>query len=287
MPPVISYLKNPISWDQSEARDSITVYGLERIRGVSKGMGILYFWIVPESRTAGWNSQFSLVHGTPAQCSNQGPNQVTLSLDAQARFPCSGLITGTREGYVIAPAIELAAQDGKDVILMLLSSNARAHEVSVEKTTLALPGEDATLTLSTDNAELSCAGIINGHGFKAARIVLNRNPGLPVYREGFNETLCEIREPGAAGAVWKPVARNIEPCLLAFNPPTQGTFSKSSFFPPFDDLAKHLGAPEDDYSGTMTDYVVGDGVGVGYTIRLILDRGLGRHSLDESSLKVT
>jgi hypothetical protein len=44
---------------------------------------------------------------------------------------------------------------------------------------------------------------------------------------------------------------------------------------------------EFDDSGSIGDFVIGDGIGVSYTIRLLLDRGLGRHSSDEARLTVT
>jgi hypothetical protein len=214
-------------------------------------MGLLYFWIAGLGRNASWGSQFVLLHGSPAECSTLEPNQVTVLLEAPAKFPCSGILTGSQEGFITAPSIQLAVPEGRDVVLMLAYPRSAPHGVSVDKTVLTIPGEDATATLSTENGELRCLGTVQGpgHCFKDARIIVNRNPGLPVSTGGFNETLCELKQPGAIDAVWKPVTRNFERCLLAFHPPSLSAFSMSSFFPTIDDLGEHFGAPEDDYSG--------------------------------------
>ncbi len=286
MPSVISHVKNPVRWDPSETRDSFTVYGLGRIQGVFKGLGLLYFWIQRGAETASWGSQFALLQSTPAEYSMIEPEEATVILDARAKFPCSGVITGTQEGYIIAPTLKLDVPQGRDLVLMLLSPGTAPHEVSVDKSTLIIPGEDATVTLSTSSGELHCLGTVPGYGFKTARIVLNRNPGLPIYKAGFNQTLCELKGSGQISAVWKPVTRNFEQCVMALHPPILSSYSMTSFLPPppYNDLAEHLGAPEDGFSGTMGDYVVGDGVGVNYTVRLVLDRGLGRHASDEARL---
>jgi len=51
-------------------------------------------------------------------------------------------------------------------------------------------------------------------------------------------------------------------------------------------IAGYLGATEIEY-GEFDDYVIGDGPGVSYTLRLRIDRGLGRHDVDETRLTIT
>ena len=138
------------------------------------------------------------------------------------------------------------------------------------------------MTLSTENGELRCAGTIS-ESFKTARIILNRNPGLPVYKEGFNATLHELKEPGSISCTWKPVARSFEEQLLVFHPDIASSygFGPSTGYPIPSDLRRIMGVSTDD-----TDYVLGDGVGVDYKIRLVIARGLGRHFSDEARLIV-
>jgi hypothetical protein len=280
MPRVFSSPNNPVRWDPSEERDSFTVYGLEHIRGALKGLGLLYFYMTG-SKTPVLRSEFVLLQSTPAEYSMIQPQVTMASIDAQAKGPASGIITESRDGtFIIAPSLKLDVPEGRDLALMLVSPIRGIHEVSTDKMTLEVPSDEATVTLSTGSGELRCSGSVSGKGVKGARLVLNRNPRLPVFSLGFDEKLCELNGPGEISAVWKPISRNFEECLLVFHP---GQTDYSSF----ENAAEHLGAPEDDFTGTMENYVVGDGVGVNYAIRLTLDRSLGRHSSDEARLTLT
>jgi hypothetical protein len=54
-----------------------------------------------------------------------------------------------------------------------------------------------------------------------------------------------------------------------------------------DSIANYLGAPEFEDYGEFDDFVIGDGPGASYTLRLRIDRGLERHETDETRLTVT
>lgn len=223
-----------------------------------------------------WSGDFGLSQKIPVEYALRSDG-VTVNLGKVSRSPCSGIITNTDEGYIIAPSLRLDVSEGRDIVLMLLSARTVPLDVSLTKTSLTIPGEEASVTLSVGNGELRCSGIMTGSRFKAARIILDRNPGLPVYTHGFEEQLCESK--GSIAATWKPVTRNFEDCAIVFHPSKLWDFS-------FDDLRELLGVPEDN---TMEpeNLVIGDGPGTNYTVRLILDRGLGRHSSDEARLLVS
>jgi hypothetical protein len=244
-------------------------------------VGLLYFWI-HASRNPVLSSQFVLLKSAKVEYTQTDSNQVSFRFGRDAAFPCSGVITATGEGYIYAPALKLAVSLGRDIVFLLLSPATVPHEVSVEKGALSIHGEEGTVTLSTENGELRCAGTIS-ESFKTARIILNRNPGLPVYKEGFNATLQELMEPGSISCVWKPVARSFEEQLLVFHPNIASTygFGPSTGYPIPSDLRRIMGVSADD-----TDYVLGDGVGVDYKICLVIGRGLGRHFSDEARLIV-
>ncbi|OLE92095.1 MAG: hypothetical protein AUF79_00500 [Crenarchaeota archaeon 13_1_20CM_2_51_8] len=208
---------------------------------------------------------------------------VTVEFDPIDKFPCVGIVTSNGEGYMIAPALRLDMGKGRDIVLMLLSPPARPHNVSVEKTVLAIPGEEATMTLTAESGGLRCLGTFST-GSNGARVILNRNPRIPVYKAGFNETLGKFKGPGQISAVWRPVGRSFEELALVFDPSAICSFEANSLS--FDRIPSHLSRREFKDSGNIGDYVIGDGIGVSYTIRLLFDRGLGRHSSDEARLVV-
>jgi hypothetical protein len=139
------------------------------------------------------------------------------------------------------------------------------------------------MTLTAESGELRCLGTFST-GLKGAKVILNRNPRLPVYKAGFNETLRKLKGRGQINAIWRPVGRSFEELVLAFDPSSICSFEANSMS--FDMIPSHLSGHEFKNSGTIGDYVIGDGIGVSYTIRLLLDRGLRRYSSDEAKLAV-
>ena len=73
---------------------------------------------------------------------------------------------------MIAPAFELDVGKGREIVLMLLSPPGKPHNVSVEKTVLAIPGDESTMTLTAESGELRCLGTFSAVS-KGARVVLN------------------------------------------------------------------------------------------------------------------
>jgi hypothetical protein len=275
-------VKNPVRWEPTKEQDSFTLSGLGNLRGVFAGLGFLYFYEAEGGFHSGLRREFSLLRSYPTPYSMIGPQTVTMGLDASTRVPCSCIIPPDHEGaFIIAPVLYLDAPNGQDMVLMQVSPTGPTRELSVDKTTLEIPGEEATVTLFTGGGELRCRGNVSGHGVKSAKLVLSRNPGCPVFPAGYEETLCELHGEGMIFAIWKPVVRSFEECLIVFAP------SKNISFDSFDQVAEHLGAPDIDFTGTMKSYVVADGVGVNYKIRLALERSMGRHSSDEATVTVS
>jgi hypothetical protein len=284
-------VKNRVELDQSEGRDVFTISDIGPLKRTSCGRGVLYSWAEPRE-DALLRCQFSLSNSILANAEGNDPDCVRVPFDARSRFPCSGVITRTLEGFIIAPALQLEPVKGSTVVLMMISPTTTPHGLSVDKNILAIPKEETTVAVTTGGGEVNCSGDIPVHA-KAAKIILNRNPGHPVYPSGFNETLSEINGNGQIRAVWKPVARSFEELVVAFSPWDMNSFGSRSFgFPEiarfsFDRIASNLNAFEDEYPPRPGDYVIGEGNGVIYTIRLTLDRGLGRHASDEARVTVT
>ncbi len=268
------YSVTPIS---SGPSNGFTVSSFAPIRSASKGRGVLSSWADTANRDS-WSMQISLFESVQLAYTESGFLGFTVLLEAGDKFPCAGFVGSDDEGYLIAPAMRLEAENGKELVLMLISPPALPHRVSAEKTVLNVPDEQGTLRISTSGDSVQCFGTLSSR-FKSARVVLNRNPGLSAYRGGFNQTLFTAKAPSEVNAVWKPVGRAFEEQLLVLDP-----FSLTSDI--YDDLLESLHATEENEMGLRSDYVVGDGIGVSYVLRLIVDRGLGRHFSDETRLTV-
>src|SRR6266446_4531488 len=247
-------------------------------------MGLVYSWIQGVGEDATQNCQFVLSNSTPVEDTVKELGQITVEFDPRNKFACAGIVISTGEGYLIAPALRLDLSKGRDIVLMLLSPPLGPHKMSLEKNVLTIPGEDATMTLTTGNGELRCLGTFSARS-KEAKVILNRNPRIPVYKAGFNETLGKLKGRGKLNAVWKPVGRSFEELVLVFDPSSICSLQANSLS--FDNMPSLLSGTESKGTGNKEDYVIGDGIGVSYTIRLLLHRGLGRHSSDKTRLYVT
>ena len=277
-------MKNQVERGQAGGHDRFTVHDIGNLKGAFSGRGLVYSWIQGVGEDATQNCQFVLSNSTPVEDTVKERGQITVEFDPRNKFACAGIVTSTGEGYLIAPALRLDLSKGRDIALMLLSPPLGPHNMSLEKNVLTIPGEDATMTLTTGNGELRCLGTFSARS-KEAKVILNRNPRIPVYKAGFNETLGELKGRGKLKAVWKPVGRSFEELVLVFDPSSICSLRADSMF--FDQIPTHLTGPESKPSGNKGDYVVGDGIGVSYTIRLLLRRGLGRHFSDKTRLFVT
>ena len=284
---LVSYVKNPIGYRQSEGGEYITIDGLGGLKQALKGRGILYSWVMGVGRQAALNCQFASGQMTPTEYSSDAPGRVSLELEAQPRTPCTGLRTSTCEGFIISPAYKLDPIDGESIVLLILAPRISLHNVEVEKSVLEIPKDGSVVTVTSDGGELRCTGAISAQA-KTARIILNRNPELPVYRAGFNQTLSELKGQGEINAIWRPVARSFEEHVIGFSPASMDSNRFAVGLGPIDieSIAEYIGAPEFEY-GKFDDCVIGDGPGVNYTLRLTIDRGLERHESDETRLTVS
>src|SRR5438105_4547166 len=283
---LVSYVKNPIRYGMSDGRAHITVDAVGKLKAALKGKGVVYSWFQEVGRSAALNCPFELQQMTQAEYLSEEQRRTSIALDAQPRSSCSGIRTSTGEGYIIGPAFILDPIEGQDIVLLILAPRTTPYNVEVEKSVLVISKDESEVTVTSDGGELRCSGAISGQT-RTAQIVLIRNPELPVYRAGFDQTLSELRGQGQISATWRPVAQSFEELVLAFHSSSMGSNIRDLALLDLDPIANLLGAPGFGDPGEFDDYVIGDGPGVNYALRLRIDRGLGRHDSDETKITVT
>ena len=282
---LISYVKTPIGYVQSDGREYITVEGFGRLKEAFKGRGILYTSLQGRGRNPILNCQFELQQMTPAEYFSDESSRISLELEGHFKSPCSGIRISTGEGYAISPAFRLDAIEGQNIVLMILAPRTSPYNVAVEKSALVISKDESEVTVTSDGGELRCEGTISGQT-KEARIVLNRKPELPVYRAQLDQTLSVLKGQGQISAVWRPVARSFEQLVFAFYPWKMGSNALMPGTVNLDSITNYLGAPGIGDPGEFDDFVIGDGPEVSYTLSLRIDRGLERHDSDETRLTV-
>jgi hypothetical protein len=273
---LLNLVDNQVDWVRSDDSEMVTVsdFDISIVRKATIGTGVFYFY------DEGWNSELSFRLESSLVLS-PGPMQATVNFDRLAQFPSTGIITSSDEGYLIAPTMKIEVSKGSNIAIMLLSPRNLPYHISAVKSSLSIPYE-ANVVVSTEGSALHCTGTISSSKIEAARLILNRNPNLPVYRSGYNQELCKLTAPGEIDVTWKPVAGAFEDCLLVFYPSTIGG----------DDLkqvAHMLGAPAPDDFGNddQSVTIVGDGLFTDYELRLVVEHGFRRNLSDETRLMVT
>jgi hypothetical protein len=282
---LISKVKNLISYRLSDGREYITVNAVGGLKTAFKGIGILYS-SSSRGRSPILDCEFNLQNATPATYSSDESGKISVELEALSKSPCCGIRASTGEGYIISPTIQLDPAEGPDIVLMIISPRTSPYNLAVEKNILAISRDESEVTVTSDAGELRCSGTISDKT-KTARIILNRNLELLAHRAGFDQTLSELRGQGEISAVWRPVARSFEELAFAFYPSRMGSNAFRPGAVNLDSIANYLGAPEFEDYGEFDDFVIGDGPGASYTLRLRIDRGLERHETDETRLTVT
>ncbi len=282
---LISYLKTPIGYVQSDGREYITVEGVGRLKEAFKGRGILSTSLQSKGRNPILNCQFDLQQMTPAEYSSDESGTITVEVETQFKAPCCGIRIPTGEGYIISPSFRLDPTEGQNIVLMILRPRTSPYNVAVERSVLAISKDESELTVTSDSGELRCAGAVSDQS-KTTWIILNRKPELPAYRAQLDQTLSRIRGQGQISATWRPVARSFEEFVFAFYPSRMGSNALMPGCVNLDAITNFLGAPGSGEPGEFDDFVIGDGPEVNYTLRLRIDRGLERHDSDETRVTV-
>ncbi len=271
---ILNFTENPVNWAQTdESNDVITISGLEAsdIRKVTFGTGLFYFY------DEGWNSQLSFVVTNPLSLTS-GPGQIELRINRLTRFPFTGIVTIGDEGYLVAPTLKLEYASEASIVLMRLSPRTVPHAISIDKPVLSIEDQSATVSLSMQGSRLRCTGIISKPSFEAAKLIINRNPNLPVYKSGYDEEICKLTVPGEFDATWTPVIRGFDDSLIVFYLSSIGPTELGK-------IATLLGAPEYDPLDERIAMVIGDGPFTNYHLQLVVSHRLHTSS-DEVCLRI-
>ena len=193
---LVSYVKNPIGYRQSDGREYITVDDVGRLKAAFKGRGILYSWVQGPGRYAFLNCQFSLQQMTQIECFTDQPGRISLELEAQPRTPCSGIRTSTGEGYIISPAFRLEPTEGPNIFLMTLVPRTSPCNVEVEKSVLAISKDESVVTVTSDA------------GAQSSKEETPAEPAIPLDQQLSDEWLAQHAGADRPGA---PSFRSVDP----------------------------------------------------------------------------
>ncbi|HYY90417.1 MAG TPA: hypothetical protein VE955_00350 [Candidatus Dormibacteraeota bacterium] len=266
---LVNLIYSKVGWIRSDNSDTVTInVDPSTVRKTTMGVGFLQF------HSEGWSNDLSFLQQTPANVS-LGQAQISLVFNRLLRFPCTGIVTSSTAGYLIAPTAKVEADEGKGIVAMMFSHRTTPFSITTDKSVLSIPNR-AHVKVLADEGQLQIRGTVSRSKFDRVRVLLSRSPNLSVRIGGYGEELVVIKEPGEISTTWKPVSRVFQDFLLVFYSSTIGGED-------FEGVANMLGAPQDDYRVPNT--VIGDGPFTDYKLRLIIDHNELRVS-DETSLAI-
>lgn len=264
---------------------SITVGNTSKLRGAFRGVAAFVFYLTPRGGAgrhppaSAWNTQLVMTGEIQTELLDRSSPDAAVQLDLPGRSPCTGLMTADMEGFIVASTIRLDMDDGRDVAIMLMSSSKEPAKIDIEKTTLSIASDkcNATVFITADDG-IRCTGTISGHGFKGAKLLLERRPNCLTVRRGFVEEIVATEGPGPINATWRPVLRNYDDTLVAFRPNDIKDYDLEL-------IGHRIGADDDAFTGeAKPPFLIGDGKGTSYKLTLVLDRFLRKQLLDETSM---
>lgn len=261
-----------------------------KFRAVYVGTASLEFYWVSSGKSSHWQFTPTLLNQEPAQYSeantDDGQGQI-ISVDfGNKMFPAAGLLKTNITGEIIAPAIHFDLPHAYDLWVLPLRSPWFPLNIGVEKSPLNISHDSAQATAqiesnisNTSDEKLLRADVsVHGEGFKKVWLTLQRSVSRASTEETIGELTSELQT-----FTWKPTINNFDVVLVTYS-----NMSLEQFL----DFLKYLGA-ETHYSllslGSFTpnNFLLSDGLSMGYTLRLTGEKHIFGHERDETKITLT
>ena len=246
------------------------------------------YWI-HTGKTSSWHFAPRQLNPTQVQyneSTDEYQNQlITIDL-GQRMFPASGLVLPNLTGEIKAPAIHFDLPHAYDLWVAILRSPSSPLKASIEKSPLTISHSSAQAmaqieSVTADPGETSSLRAdvsVNGEGFKKVWLSIKRS----VQRASFEETIGDLTN-GLETFTWKPTVRIFDTLLVTYS---------DMFMNHYLGLLQQLGAETNRSSLAFGSYlprpfVLCDGEGIDYTLRLTGEKHILGHEKDETQITLT
>jgi len=250
-----------------------------KIKSASVGAAELRLaWLPPSGKASRWHPRPSLVSSESLEFStsdvDDGSQLYDLVLDGI--FSTFGLVKSDCSGVIRAPAIHFEPEDSPDFWIFLLQTGWVAPRPSIEVSSLSLvDGENevgATIDVGKNGVIVSEVTAPAG-GFDKASLFMRRRLGPFTV----DELVGEVAKGTKRTLFWTPTLRDFGTLFI---------FDTGAKLGQFSGLLQQLGADVTTISferaSLKQDFVVCDGPGIDYTLRLVGERGKEADLVDEA-----
>ena len=260
-----------------------------QFRTIYVGAASLEFMWVSSGKSSHWQFTPTIIDPTVAQytkiISDDGRSQIVNVDIGNRMFPAAGLLKTSITGEIRAPAVHFDIPHAYDLWVFPLRSPWGPLKIGVEKSPLTISYGSARAEAQIESSftnlgnekSLHIDVSVYGEGFKRVWLTLKRS----VNRASVEEILGEVTN-GLGSFTWKPTLSTFDVVLVAYS-----NMSLTQFL----DFLKYLGAEthESYFTGSFTpnDFLLCDGLTIGYTLRLNGQKHFIGHEQDETRITLT
>jgi hypothetical protein len=277
------WLRSLTPIDPLDAESGLAVLRFMEAKANVRAFGIL---AIASTKGTGYSVKFKPVFVRSKRAAigksrrNDGVFQVGARLDGSS---CVGFTTFRNTAEIIVPAVRFGISTEYDIWAFHFKSAQRFYDYHVDKTSLsATHGSDQVLaTINTaKGGDLRTNISVNGSGYVRSTLTLGRSFGNSFFRENIGE----VKE-GMASVNWTPITRSFDELLIC---------GSNMSFKEFRTFLPRLGAVAagEDPKEIEDNFVVGDGLGISYSLnltgyrRLLSDDDTAKFTLSQEDEKV-
>ena len=258
-----------------------------KFRAIYVGTANLEFLWVSSGKSSHWQFNPTILDPAPAKytqtTSEDGQSQI-VNVDIGNRlFPASGLLNTNITGEIQAPAVHFDLPHAYDLWVFPLRSPWFPMKIGIEKSPLTISHDSAqviaqvesnTSNLGDENSLRVDVSVL-GTGFKRVFLALKRT----VIKASMEEILGEVNND-MQPFTWKPSVKNFDLMLVTYS---------NMYLNQFLDFLKYLGVETHQSffsigSYMPSNFLLGDGPSIGYTLRLIGEKHHFGHEEDETKI---
>ncbi len=257
-----------------------------RPRGVFVGTASLTFRWVSSGHSAHWQFSPTLIDPTPSLLSEttDASQRQIINVELGHRlFPATGLVKPNMSGEIKAPAVHFDLPYTSDLWVFILRSPWVPPRIDIEKEMLSIQHDSMNVNVQLQSRgglenedELRMYVSTQGEGLKNVQIILQRS-----MQYARNEQTIAAITSGMENPTWKPLRREFDLALVA---------NTNTNINAFIEFLRFLGAdakPSFLASYMPNDFLLCDGAGIDYTLKLKGEKRFLGHEEDETKIALT
>jgi len=228
-------------------------------------------------KSSSWHFNPTILTPIQAQYTQttDGQDQI-LTVELGKIMPAHGLIDHNLTGEIRASAVHLDLPYATDLWVFILKSPIEPPQVFSDKASLNIAHTLAYVTQQVEPREDTLRSYVTMHGEGFTEVTVNLQRRMACSK--VDETLTQLKF-GASAITWKPTVRTFDVTLTSLSTITREKFLEFL-------LALGAEAQKGIFANLKSDFVLGDGPAIEYTLTLRGDKKYIGKEEDKTALKL-